>query len=285
MSEFFSSSASWLPAVSNSPLALVGLIVLLVSATVLFWKQSQLRSLARTLEAVPEGDRLERIRLDYGVRPRSGVSAQTWLRSRRQEFLFLGFVSSLLTGLLIFIAVYGRVVQRPGGAHADELRHSFAVLDGKLTAYELAARNMRNAFVLAGENAIGPDKATASILTESIQRYNSVYEDLRTNQKLYLEPILRRLEDRPDLASEANGVIQFAMQDLHQACLLQFNSAAYQRTMALRAMPSDASPQEVELMRAKGALEIQNLGTKANALLDVLSQRVRTLSGEIVGTS
>lgn len=283
MSDFFSKALDLLPVVSDSPLALVGLIVLIAAATLLFWKQSQLRTLARTIEALPESDRLERIRLDYGVRPRRGISAQAWLHSRRQDFLYRGYVSSLFTALLIVIVLVGKLVQKPGGVHAAELRQNYAVLTSKLAGYELAARDMRNAFVLAGENAIGPDNATAAILTDRIQRYNDIYEDLRKNQQLYLEPVVRWLDDRPDLANETNGVVQFALQDLHQACLIQFNSAAYQRTMKLRTLPPDATPSDIALIRSQGALEIQNLGAKADTLLDVLSQRLRTLTHQIRG--
>lgn len=285
MNQFYARVATLIAAVSNSPLALAALIVLVVAATILFYKQSKLRAVARTLDTLPEKDRLERIRLDYGVRPRQGVSAQTWLRSRRQEFLFLGFVSSLLTGLLLAIVVHGSVVQRPGGAHVHELRQSYAVLSSRLAAYELAARDMRNAFVLAGENAIGPDAATAEILSQAIGHYNDVYEDLRTNQKLYLQPVLRWLEDRPDLASEAHGVVQFALQDLHQTCLLQFNAAAFQRTMKLRVPPASTDEREAALIRAQGALEIKEVGDKADRLLNVLNNRLTTLSSAIMGTS
>jgi hypothetical protein len=285
MNDFFTHVASLLPAISDSPFALAGLIVLVVAATLLFYKQSKLRALAKTIDTLPEKDRLERIRLDYGVRPRQGVSAQTWLRSRRQEFLFMGFVSSLLTGLLLALVVHGSVIARPGGAHVHELRRDYAVLSSRLAAYELAARDMRNAFVLAGENAIGPDVATAAILTGVIEHYNDVYEDLRVNQELYLEPVLRWLEARPDLAGEASGVVQFALQDLHQTCLLQFNSAAFQRTMKLRTPPASTDPREAALIRAQGAIEIQDLGDKSDRLLDVLNRRLSALSSAILGTT
>jgi hypothetical protein len=95
---------------------------------------------------------------------------------------------------------------------------------------------------------------------------------------------LRWLDARPGLASEANGVVQFALQELHQTCLLQFNSAAFQRTMKLRVPPASNDPREAALIRAQGALEIQDLGEKADRLLDVLNQRLRTLSSAIMGT-
>ena len=135
------------------------------------------------------------------------------------------------------------------------------------------------------EFAIGPDAATAQILTQAIQSYNTIYEDLRTHQQLYLQPVVRWLDARPDLASEARGVVQFALQDLHQTCLLQFNAAAFQRSMKLRTLPASTDPREAALIRAQGALEIVDLGEKADRLLNVLDRRVSALSSAILGTS
>jgi hypothetical protein len=66
---------------------------------------------------------------------------------------------------------------------------------------------------------------------------------------------------------------------------LQFNSAAFQRTMKLRVPPASTDRREAALLRAQGALEIQDLGDKADRLLDVLNRRLGTLSSAIMGTS
>jgi hypothetical protein len=255
---------------------------LIAAATFLFWKQSSLRSLASTVAVLPEQDRLERIRIDYGVRPKGNVAAADWLKSRRQELLFWGYASTLLVALLLGIIVLGHMVERPGGVHRAELQTNFATLRDRLEAYVLSARNLRDAFTLAGENAIAPDGPTAQILTERIERYNSAYGELRTRQTEFLTPVLSRLQSRPDLVSEINGLVQFALEDLHQAGILQFNDAAYRRTQQLRALPKERRAAEERLIRSEGALEIQRIASKVDGLLDVLSKRLQTVSAQIL---
>jgi len=287
--DFFSKALAALPEISSSPLAMVGLIVLAVAATFLFWKQASFRSLAKTLESLPERDRLERIRIDYGARPKAGVSAQNWLRSRRQEFLFWGYLSTLFVALLAFLVLFGKTVDVPGGVHQQELKRSFSGFRDKLAAYELAARNLRNAFEMAGANAIEPDPETDQALTAKIEKYNAIYTELRTNQREYVEPVVRWLDERGELANEVHGVVQYVMEDLHHAGILQFNHIAYRRTQQFRAQkgltPEAKDGSALRLIRAEGATEIHDLAYKVDGLLDVLSRRMASLTAKIMGSS
>jgi hypothetical protein len=284
---YFFRALSALPSVAGSPLALIGLIVLTLAATFLFWKQSSYKSLAKTLAILPENDRLERIRLHYGVRPKSGVSASAWLTSRRHDLLFWGYVSTLLVALLGFLVIYGEVTSIPGGTHRTELLASFASFHDNLAAHELAARNLRDAFALAGENAIDPDPQTDALLSERIARYNSSYSTLRKHQEQYTTAVLRWLEARPDLAREVRGVMDYALNEVHQGGLLRFNEAAYRRAQQIEALRSAASgeinPAEVRVIRMEGAIEIQALARDVTGLLDVFARRLQTLRAKIVG--
>jgi len=244
--EFFKNALGALSVAASSPLAAILLAVLIGSATFLYWKQAGYKSLASTLELVPEADRLERIRIDYGVRPKEGVSATDWLSSRHQSFVFWSYIVTIAVVFLGFVVIYGRTIAIPGGVHRTELIDAFSKLQGKVAAFDLAAKSARDAFVLAGENAIDPDAETDAILTKEIERYNAVYDDLRVHQASDTSSVTRWLDKMPDLATQVAALTTFALNDVHQDGVLELNVAAFKHREEVAALKRESPMSEVQ---------------------------------------
>ena len=100
----FSALVDAIPAATNTPLGLIGLLGVTGAATFLFWTQAKFKAEAKALLAVPEEDRREFVTRIHGPFPKS-FSAQAWLMSQRQRYLLLAFVCTLATLLLGFIVM------------------------------------------------------------------------------------------------------------------------------------------------------------------------------------
>jgi hypothetical protein len=223
MSSIWEQALAALPEVAERPLALVGLVVLIVSAALLHWKKAQLKSLERTTSVLPEPDRLRAIRLHYGTQPQTGISAESWLSSRRQLFVFWAYVSTLMCAVPLASVVWGTVDARPGGKHWRELRADYATLDAKLASYELCAQNLRDGFERAGARALDPDPQLDAELTRLMLAYNDAYDDLQAHRAQYVEVVVRWLSEQPDWARRVDQVVSYALNEVHQSGILGFN--------------------------------------------------------------
>jgi hypothetical protein len=290
MSEFLTKAFSVLPLVGTNPLALVALITIVGAATFLFWQQRVLTSLADTVRALPEGDRLKHIRLHYGAQPRAGIAAADWLSSRKQSFLFWAYVSTIVSVLLAFIVIYGRAVRElPGGLKHEELVASFSKLHVRLSQYKLAARDLKDAFALAGANAIEPGPAEDANLTAAVVAYNKAYTDIHDNEQSYVQPIVRHLEDSPELKERVIELLGYVLRDVHSNGPLRFNDIAYkryQKVQSLRKSFPNGSPESQEKIdkeKVEGGIELQAHAEVVEKQLNALEHKIDSLSKAITG--
>jgi hypothetical protein len=206
----------------DSPLRLAALVTMALCATFFFWRQSDLKSFENTTRAVPEADRLKAIGIRFGTRPQSGVSAQAWLKARRQLFLFLAYVSTLFGALAMATLVWYQAssIDR----NLTEIRRDFAPVQQKLNEYDLAARNLNEAFSHAGPRAFDPDPETDRDITQAMDRYNRIYDDIRINQLQYLAPVLRWFNANPGLKQRAQELVTIVLDDVHMRGIRGFNT-------------------------------------------------------------
>lgn len=98
---------SVLPSVATSPMAFVGYL-----ATILAWvwaisRSQRFKLLLSKLKDIPESDRAIVIQHEMGAVLPAKVSAEQWIRAKKQQYFFLAFVLLLLTTLsIIAISVW-----------------------------------------------------------------------------------------------------------------------------------------------------------------------------------
>jgi hypothetical protein len=194
-------------------------------------------------------------------------------------------LSTLLVLFLGFVVVFGRVSARPGGVHRKALLASFPSFYARLEHYELAAKNLSDAFAYSGAAAIDPDEETDHILTIKVHEYNEIYHDLRLHREAYAEEVVRWLDDTPSLARDVEGIFDYALNDVHQGGLLQLNEIAYARSKEVAVFkkehPEQASSPTLDAMRSRGTVEIQSVVRKVGPLLEVLARKLEQLKSRI----
>jgi len=94
--------------VASSPYALIGYLALLFSWVYIGVKNYRLKITRGLLSKLPSRDRLEILKKEYNISPRAGLSAEQWIRSQRNGFLFKGFIVLILACLILFIAALSR---------------------------------------------------------------------------------------------------------------------------------------------------------------------------------
>jgi len=94
--EFFSS----IKTAATSPYALIAYVCLLAAWVYIAARGFRLRQISKIIMAVPENDRAALLAKEYNTTPRKGLSAEQWIRSRKQMLLFLAFIA-----LVVAVAV------------------------------------------------------------------------------------------------------------------------------------------------------------------------------------
>jgi hypothetical protein len=82
--------------IKGDPLTLVGYVVLVAAWVAIAISSKKARALFRTIKNLPEEDRLKALSLEYRTSPKSGLSAEQWIRSRLHLYLFSGFAITIL---------------------------------------------------------------------------------------------------------------------------------------------------------------------------------------------
>jgi len=272
----FSALVDAIPAATNTPLGLIGLLGVTGAATFLFWTQAKFKAEAKALLAVPEEDRREFVTRIHGPFPKN-FSAQAWLMSQRQRYLLLAFVCTLATLLLGFIVLYGKINRPDHPAHHPELRKAYATLHSKLAAHELAGRNLYNAFWGASVRAVDPDQQTDADLTVAISGYNKVYDDLRQNRYEYESSVKRWLTEVPALADETSDVLNYGLIDVHQNAVKPLNvhvRAKAEEVRELRLKNDSAANARIEALKRDAS---QDIPTKLQALQEALNTYIKEI--------
>src|ERR1700730_3609133 len=92
-----------LPIGAKSPFAVLLYICLLFAYVFVVIYTHRLKKVSKSLALVPENQRAALLAKEYSTFPKSGLSPNQWLASRRQLFRFLAFLATLIAGTIILI--------------------------------------------------------------------------------------------------------------------------------------------------------------------------------------
>ncbi len=105
--EFLWKALDALPIIASSPLAFLGYAVTIAAWVYAVQRSQRLKLLLARLRDVPEGERTKLIQLELNEVLPPSISAEQWLRAKRQRYFFAAFVILVLTvAALIGAALY-----------------------------------------------------------------------------------------------------------------------------------------------------------------------------------
>ena len=108
----------WVPAIATHPLA-VSVYVLVVGAWLLaYFRTARFKLLLERIEQVPAKDRKHVVALEMNTVIPDSISAEDWLRGRRQLYIVVAYVITLAAILTIFSLAYAN----RGGLEVDSVR-------------------------------------------------------------------------------------------------------------------------------------------------------------------
>lgn len=93
---------------ASSPYAFVAYICVVGAWVYVVIARHRLRTVARMINALPEDRRAEIILRDYSTTPRSGLSAEQWIRTRRHTLFLISFLGTLITAVAIVGITFSR---------------------------------------------------------------------------------------------------------------------------------------------------------------------------------
>lgn len=96
---------------AKSPLAFVAYCIVILGWASIAWKESRFKTIAKSLALIPEDQRLEAMKLEYGLEPKEGLSAESYLQLKKKSYLFLAFGITVIATLLISTLAIYRSVQ------------------------------------------------------------------------------------------------------------------------------------------------------------------------------
>ncbi|PAU39731.1 hypothetical protein CKF94_01350 [Vibrio coralliilyticus] len=96
---------------AKSPLAFVAYCIVILGWISIAWKESRFKVIAKNLELIPEEQRLEAMKLEYGLEPKDGLSAESYLNLKKKNYLFLAFAITIISALLIVTLAVYRTIQ------------------------------------------------------------------------------------------------------------------------------------------------------------------------------
>ncbi len=107
-----------LPGIAGSPLAVVAYIVVIGSWVVSYLRTARFKILMDRIRALPEADRKAVVQLEMNTVLPASISAEQWLRSRRQLYIVVAYVLTLLAALLLLTLAF----LNRGGLSLDGVR-------------------------------------------------------------------------------------------------------------------------------------------------------------------
>lgn len=90
--------------IKGDPLTLVGYVCFVAAWLVIALNSRKARALFRTINSLPEKDRLAALSLEYRASPKAGLTAEQWIQSRIHLYLFSGFAITTLLLLALGIS-------------------------------------------------------------------------------------------------------------------------------------------------------------------------------------
>lgn len=89
---------SALQVAAKGPYGLAAYLILALVICFLRFRGKRLDGISKVISKIPTADRAALLAREYGVTPRSGVSAEQWIRQRKQLLI------AILIGFIIFVA-------------------------------------------------------------------------------------------------------------------------------------------------------------------------------------
>src|SRR5690349_21152371 len=86
---------------ATSPYAFVAYICLILAWAYVAIAQHRLKRVSQVIAQVPREQRASLLAKEYNVLPRSRLSAEQWIRSRKHTLFFLAFLALLLASLVL----------------------------------------------------------------------------------------------------------------------------------------------------------------------------------------
>jgi hypothetical protein len=130
--DFLHQALSALPDAAKSPLALIAYVVAIIGSIAYGVLVVRNRNLLQRIESFPERDRLKALEAELGhVRITGGMSADQYLRHKRNQYLLMAFVVLCLAIVLFVVAVRQGSQQTP---NADSV-HGFRPIDVSLRCF------------------------------------------------------------------------------------------------------------------------------------------------------
>lgn len=86
---------------AKSPLSYVAYMFIVIAWAAITWKESRIKNITKTLSLLPEDKRLEALKLEYKLIPKSGLSSNEFLKHERKKYYFLAFGASVIAMLII----------------------------------------------------------------------------------------------------------------------------------------------------------------------------------------
>lgn len=105
-----------IPAAAASPLALVAYLATVIAWTLVALRVNRFKILMERIDKLPEADRIEAIRIETGRVVPKGMTAEQYLRSRIQLFIFIGFLVLCATAAFVASMALIRVYEQKARA-------------------------------------------------------------------------------------------------------------------------------------------------------------------------
>nr|AEP84413.1 TPR repeat-containing protein [bacterium enrichment culture clone g13] len=86
---------------AKSPLSYVAYIVITISWAAITWKEARIKNITKALSLLPEGRRLDALKLEYRLIPKEGLNSEEYLRHESKKYYFLAFSISAIAVLII----------------------------------------------------------------------------------------------------------------------------------------------------------------------------------------
>ncbi|PPD42381.1 MAG: hypothetical protein CTY16_14790 [Methylobacter sp.] len=86
---------------AKSPLSYVAYMFIVIAWAAITWKESRIKNITKALSLLPEEKRLEALKLEYKLIPKSGLSSSEFLKHERKRYYFLAFAISVIAMLIV----------------------------------------------------------------------------------------------------------------------------------------------------------------------------------------
>ncbi len=232
---------------ASSPYSLLALLALIGAWAYTATRSRRLAHVTRNMEGLSEEKRLEAIKLEYKTVPRSGISAEQWIRSQRQRFYLVGFLGTLVAGVLVTVTVVAHSGMRiPGGSNHAVMCEAYSKLDAKLRELASTARDMRASFKVGGDRVFVEDSKAEKHFVDKLLAYNAVRNDLDKNRSAYIDDVVRHFNEPEKGQYRVGALLDQALEQVHKGKMLELNKLIREINELSKSETADEQRKEVK---------------------------------------